>query len=160
MIFLQSLCFRLVTTHRLCDGSELVVTFHCLLVTWGYLKKLLKCTVQLFINELEPIKELRSVGRSNITNQIYLKQIRGEKIARVVEIVRVTISSARRVETIGTFIMRWSCVRHCYADVVPRNFLNIVNPFLANVPILYPLKTLENQRFYIVFRRYKIATLA
>ena len=56
--------------------------------------------------------------------------------------------------------MRWSCVRYCYADVVPRNFLNIVNPFLANDPILYPLKTPENQRFSSVFREYKIATLA
>ena len=34
------------------------------------------------------------------------------------------------------------------------------NPFLANVPILYPLKTPENQRFSGVFRGYKIGTLA
>ena len=36
----------------------------------------------------------------------------------------------------------------------------LVNPFLANVPILYPLKTPENQRFSDVFRGYKMGTLA
>ena len=35
-----------------------------------------------------------------------------------------------------------------------------VNLFLANVPILYPLKTPENIRFSGVFRRYKMETLA
>ena len=34
------------------------------------------------------------------------------------------------------------------------------NPFLANVPILYPLKTPENQRFSGVFRGYKMGKLA
>ena len=34
------------------------------------------------------------------------------------------------------------------------------NPFLTNVPILYPLKTPENQRFSGVFRGYKMETLA
>ena len=34
------------------------------------------------------------------------------------------------------------------------------NPFLANVPILYPLKTPENMWFSGVFRRYKIGTFA
>ena len=38
--------------------------------------------------------------------------------------------------------------------------LNLINPFLTNVPILYPLKTPENQRFSIVFRGYKMGTLA
>ena len=45
---------------------------------------------------------------------------------------------------------------------------NILNPFLAHVPILYPLKTPEYQRFSVVFRgigfccfsEYKIGTLA
>ena len=36
----------------------------------------------------------------------------------------------------------------------------LVNPFLANVPILYPLKTPENQRFSVVFKGYKMGTLA
>ena len=36
----------------------------------------------------------------------------------------------------------------------------LINPFLANVPILYPLKTPENQKFSGVFRGYKIWTLA
>ena len=35
-----------------------------------------------------------------------------------------------------------------------------VNPFLANVPILYPLKTPENQRFSGAFRGYKMGTMA
>ena len=35
----------------------------------------------------------------------------------------------------------------------------LLNPFLANVPILYPLKTPENQRFSGVFRWYKMGTL-
>ena len=35
-----------------------------------------------------------------------------------------------------------------------------INPFLANVPILYPLKTPENLWFSGVFRGYKIGTLA
>ena len=36
----------------------------------------------------------------------------------------------------------------------------LLNSFLANVPILYPLKTSENQRFSGGFRRYKMGTLA
>ena len=35
-----------------------------------------------------------------------------------------------------------------------------INPFLANVPILHPLKTPENRRFSGVFREYKMGTLA
>ena len=35
-----------------------------------------------------------------------------------------------------------------------------VFPFLANVPIIHPLKTPENLQFAGVFRRYKIGTLA
>ena len=31
----------------------------------------------------------------------------------------------------------------------------VVNPCQANVPFLYPLKTLENPRFSVVFRGYK-----
>ena len=33
-------------------------------------------------------------------------------------------------------------------------------PLLANVPILYPLKTLENLRFSHIFRGYEMETLA
>ena len=36
----------------------------------------------------------------------------------------------------------------------------VFNPFLANVPILYPLKTPENFWFSGIFRGYKIGTLA
>ena len=35
----------------------------------------------------------------------------------------------------------------------------LINPFLANVPILYALKTPENQRFSGVFRGYKMRAL-
>ena len=35
-----------------------------------------------------------------------------------------------------------------------------VDPFLANVPIIHPLKTPESLQFAGVFRRYKIGTLA
>ena len=35
-----------------------------------------------------------------------------------------------------------------------------LNPFLASVPILHPLKTPENQRFSGDFRVYKMGTLA
>ena len=36
----------------------------------------------------------------------------------------------------------------------------LINPFLANVPILYHLKTPENLWFSGVFRGYKMGTLA
>ena len=36
----------------------------------------------------------------------------------------------------------------------------IVSTYLPNVPILFPLKTPENQRFSGVLRRFKIGTLA
>ena len=36
----------------------------------------------------------------------------------------------------------------------------LLSSFLANVPILYPLKTPENLWFFGVFRRYKMGTLA
>ena len=35
-----------------------------------------------------------------------------------------------------------------------------VNPFLVNVPILYPLKTQKKDLFSSVFRGYKVRTLA
>ena len=35
-----------------------------------------------------------------------------------------------------------------------------INQFLANVPILNPLKTSENRKFSGVFKGYKIVTLA
>ena len=47
-------------------------------------------------------------------------------------------------------------------QVLTKNIYNSekINPFLANAPILYPLKTPENQRFSDVFRGYKLGTLA
>ena len=41
-----------------------------------------------------------------------------------------------------------------------RNILHFLNPLLANIPILYPLKTPENLRFSSVFRGYKMGILA
>ena len=37
---------------------------------------------------------------------------------------------------------------------------SFINPVGANVSILYPLKTPENQRFSGIFRGYKMGTLA
>ena len=51
------------------------------------------------------------------------------------------------------------CSGPCQTSVVEL-FWKIINPFLANVPILYPLKIQENQRFSNVFRGYKMGTLA
>ena len=37
----------------------------------------------------------------------------------------------------------------------------VITPFLANVSVLYPLKIRENhQRFAVVFKSYKLETLA
>ena len=44
-------------------------------------------------------------------------------------------------------------------EVCSNSFAKI-NPFLANVPILYPLKTPENLWFSSVFRGYKMGKLA
>ena len=40
-----------------------------------------------------------------------------------------------------------------------KRILFIINPFSTNIPLLYPLKTLENRRFSDVFRGYRCATL-
>ena len=41
-----------------------------------------------------------------------------------------------------------------------KKFRRSINPFLPNVPILYPLKTPKKQRFSGVFKGYKVGTLA
>ena len=41
-----------------------------------------------------------------------------------------------------------------------KNSISAVNSFLADIPILYPLNTLENQRIPGAFSGKKIATLA
>ena len=53
---------------------------------------------------------------------------------------------------------------HCYKDLQRELFQYeefdlMFNPFLVNVPILYPLKTPENLWFSGVFRGYKMGTL-
>ena len=61
---------------------------------------------------------------------------------------------------------------HCPKSIIKKNvfwkhffacskqLVHLLNPFLANVPNLYPLKTPNNQRFSCVFRGYKMETLA
>ena len=55
-----------------------------------------------------------------------------------------------------------SCFFVCIVLVIAFyiNRLYTINPFLANIPILYPLKTTENSTFSVVFRGYKMGTLA
>ena len=51
----------------------------------------------------------------------------------------------------------------CFCLVVIVLFVSIIsslNPFLANIPVLYYLKTTENLWLSGVFRRYKMRTLA
>ena len=38
--------------------------------------------------------------------------------------------------------------------------MDCINPFVANVHILYPLKTPENLRFSVVLREYKMGIFA
>ena len=40
-----------------------------------------------------------------------------------------------------------------------KRYITILNPYLANVPILYPLNTPEYQSFSDAFRRYRNVTL-
>ena len=52
----------------------------------------------------------------------------------------------------------------CFFIIYKANFgiisrITEMNPYLTNVPILYPLKKPENQSFSGVFRGYKIETL-
>ena len=53
------------------------------------------------------------------------------------------------------FDKKGECVK-CFVSMTFQWFLN---PFLDNVPILYPLKTLKNLRFLGVFRIYKTGAL-
>ena len=48
------------------------------------------------------------------------------------------------------------CNAQFYWDLV---FLWFLKPFLANVPIFYPLKTPDNQKFSSIFRGYKMGIL-
>ena len=128
MIFLQSLCFRLATTHRLCDGNELVVTFRCLQVTWGYLRKLLKCMVQRFINELEAIEALWSIGRSNTSNKICLPKadLWGNDCERSGSSASYMINLVSQASWMYSNINNVLVVR----NVAPRNFLKFFKEHL------------------------------
>ena len=55
-----------------------------------------------------------------------------------------------RVTRIKQFKNIWQCLS---------TYITFFNPFLANVPTLYPLKTPENLCFLGVFRGYKMGTL-
>ena len=46
------------------------------------------------------------------------------------------------------------------AGIIHGTIYVLSNPFLANAPILHPLKTLKNQRFSGVFRGYNMGTTA
>ena len=45
---------------------------------------------------------------------------------------------------------------HYYNFELIQHSIQVINTFLVNVPILYPLKTPENQKFSGVFRGYKM----
>ena len=48
----------------------------------------------------------------------------------------------------------------CFVNVSSsKSTMQLLNPFSTNVPLLYPLKTSENQRFSDVFRGYRSGTL-
>ena len=57
--------------------------------------------------------------------------------------------------SVSRYILRKSVVL-ILADI---GFLNLSSRFSTNVPLLYPLKTSENQRFSDVFRGYRSGTL-
>ena len=63
---------------------------------------------------------------------------------------------------IDSIIPYITSISYSSMQVLTKNIYNSekINPFLANVPILYPLKTPENRRFSDVFRGYKLGTLA
>ena len=52
----------------------------------------------------------------------------------------------------GCFSRFLNCTNSC---TIEQGNSNILNPFQANVPFLYPLKTLENLPFSDVFRWYR-----
>ena len=56
----------------------------------------------------------------------------------------------------------WTLIRFysLHINVLVTSQIKMLNPFQANVPFLYPIKMLENQRFSDVFRRYRKGTLA
>ena len=53
-------------------------------------------------------------------------------------------------------MMEISFLNHCLWFM--KLALPQIKPFLSNVPIIYPLKTLKNERFSGVFRGYKMVT--
>ena len=60
---------------------------------------------------------------------------------------------------IGTFVVELTFRRQQVCSLLFQKELFMFNPFLANVRILYPLKTLENLCFSNVFMGYKMGTL-
>ena len=69
--------------------------------------------------------------------------------------------SLSHMDIVSNYVVEKACAEtfddqwlSCAKEVVT------LNPFLASVPILYPMKTPENQRFFGVFRRYKMGILA
>ena len=50
--------------------------------------------------------------------------------------------------------------RELYSKRFSLDLIKIINPFLINIPILYPLKTAENQKLSGVFKGYTMRTMA
>ena len=56
----------------------------------------------------------------------------------------------------------WLCISILVGNPdrnLSRIYLQVINPFLINIPLLYPLKTSKKQRFSDVFRGYRSGTL-
>ena len=63
-------------------------------------------------------------------------------------------------ELVGFYIIRTLALYHLNLDLFLVKRKLRINPFLANVPILYPLKTTESSWLSGVFSGYKMGTLA
>ena len=77
-------------------------------------------------------------------------------LVKIVVIQRNEINGrCKEYFSVSRYILRKSVVL-ILADI---GFLNLSSRFSTNVPLLYPLKTSENQRFSDVFRGYRSGTL-
>ena len=56
-------------------------------------------------------------------------------------------------------VSRYILLKSIILILADLGFLNLTNPFSTNVPLLYPLKTSESQRFSDVFRGYGSVSL-
>ena len=80
-----------------------------------------------------------------------------------VNIKLVSVHCVKSVQIRSYFWSVLSCIWIEYRKIqifTPKCTSDLLNPFLANIPILYPLKAPENQRLSGVSRGYKMGTLA